>query len=178
MFIKIRKILIFSLILLLISIDTGCDYCGGGGSNGLPQTGDIYFTAIPVNSIQPGIFWIQIGGTNSVMQQVIGNTHIYSAPSKDNKIVFTRDYLNSKMICISNIDGSNIRAIFDDNFAGDKLYPILSPNGKYIAVNDIRTGLWLVKNETEIFQLSNDFCQNPSGTWWRCYSAGFAINSY
>ena len=183
MFVKIGKILLFCLIVLIISFNTGCDYCGNGNGNGLPQTGDIYFTAIPVNTMQPGIFWIKIDGTNTSMRQVVGSTKIFSAPSKDNKIVYTGYYLGDKYIYVASIDGSNQRVLLPDiNFGYDKLYPVMSPNGKYIAVNDIRTGLWLVKNEKDVFQLSNNLCPNtipsfsPDGTKL-AYFNGFSLNS-
>ncbi len=161
-----KRLKILTIILGIIGATflSSCDYCPTNTSNPIREEGDIYFTVFPVNaqsinSMIPSIYRISTDGKN--MREVYKKARIYSSPSKDKKLVFMR--LNddgSQEIIKSEIDGSNPILVADRNFASDKLYPMISPNGKFIVVNDTEWGLWLISENNEITNLSGNFCAN------------------
>ncbi|MFN3307009.1 MAG: hypothetical protein ACK42Z_07475, partial [Candidatus Kapaibacteriota bacterium] len=96
-------IIVVNFVILLFA----CDPCKYEDMYSFPE-GDIYFTALPVNSNEPSIFQIDIDQSNP--KELIKNGRLFSAPSKDNKLVFIRDYsTGSQDVILSNIDGSNQR---------------------------------------------------------------------
>ncbi len=161
-----KRIKIFSIIFGIIGVAllSSCDYCPTNTNNPIREEGDIYFTVFPVNVISinsttPSIYRISSDGKN--MREVYKKARIYSSPSNDKKLVFMR--LNddgSQEIIKSEIDGTSPQLITDRDFASDKLFPMISPNGKYIVVNDSKWGLWLISDNNKIFNLTGNFYPN------------------
>lgn len=153
-----------SFLFLLLA----CDPCKYDEIYSLPE-GDIYFTAMPVNSNEPSIVQIDINQSNP--KEIIKNGKLYSAPSKDNKLVFVRDYATgSQDIILSNIDGSNQRIIAGSFHWYSRDFAVLSSNGSLIAIGANGNELWIVKNETIYLKISSNFCKgtlpsfSPDGT--------------
>lgn len=141
------------LLLLLIS----CDPCKYDDVFSLPE-GDIYFTALPINSNEPGIFQFDL--TQKKPQFLVENGILFSPPSRNKKIVFLRNYSSgSQDIVLSNIDGSQQRIIAGDYHWYSRDFAIISSNGTSIAIGANGNELWLVRNEIEFFKLSNSFCK-------------------
>ena len=136
-----------------------CDYCPTGTNTGEKEEGDIYFTVIPVSQTTPSIYRIKADGMD--MKQVCKQARIHSSPSINKKLVFIKMGDNgSNQLIRSDIDGSNQEIVAGSDFTNDKLYPVISPNGKYIAINDNKWGLWLVKEDGSIKNLSGNFSTN------------------
>ena len=157
---------------------TGCDFCINGGGTYVMEESDIYFTSLPVNSNVTSIFRISADGKN--IREIVRNAQIYTEPSKNKKIVFTTFIKpNVKYIYRANIDGTVQEFVKNEIFANDKLYPIISSNGKYIVINDVTTGLWLIYEDNSDLKIASDFCQgtlpafSPDGTKLAYYAGGY-----
>ena len=156
-------------VVAMLFLSTACDFCVDGQGSYVMEESDIYFTSKPVNSHETGIFRISKEGTN--LKEIVRNAEIYSSPSKTKKIVFTSYQApNVKYILKANIDGTSQELLKDEKFSNDKLYPIISSNGKHIVVNDVRNGLWLIKEDKSVVKISDKLCMNtipsfsPDGT--------------
>jgi hypothetical protein len=151
-----------------ILVVCACDPCRYDEIYSIPE-GDIYFTALPVNSTEPSIFQIDINQTTP--REIIKNGKLYSPPSKDNKLVFIRDYpTGSQDVILSNIDGTNQRIIAGSYNWYSRDFALLSSNGACIAIGANGNELWLVVNENSYIKLSNNFLKgtlpsfSPDGT--------------
>jgi Tol biopolymer transport system component len=169
------------MLTIVSVIITGCDFCANYNGDYVMEESDIYFTSIPVNSNVTSIFRISADGRN--IREIWRNAQIYSEPSKTKKIVFTSMIQpDVKFIYKANIDGTSPEVVKNELFSNDKLYPILSSNGKYIAVNDVATGLWIIYEDKTDLKISSDFCNgtlpafSPDGTRIAFYEGGYLTN--
>jgi len=177
----LRYIFAITAVIFLSLLLISCDNCAGGtGEYQMIET-DIYFTSSAVNSHVTGIFRINKEGRE--FSPVVNNAQIYSEPSATNKIVYTSFVAQDvKYIFKSDIDGRNPQVVQKENFSNDKLYPVLSSDGRFIVVNDVSRGLWLIDEENEYIKISEDFCENtlpsfsPDGTKLAYYEGGFLYN--
>ncbi|MCX7909635.1 MAG: hypothetical protein N2560_08990 [Ignavibacteria bacterium] len=163
---QIRKFLLLGILSILIS--NACDPCSYDNLYTIPE-GDIYFTALPVNSSEPSIFQIDINQTNP--REIVKNGKLYSPPSRDKKLVFVRDYASgSQDVIISNIDGTNQRIVAGSFHWFSRDFAIISSNGLFIAIGANGNELWIVRNENTFVKLSNSLCRgsipsfSPDGT--------------
>ncbi len=147
----------FLIVIDFVVLLFACDPCKYDNIYSFPE-GDIYFTALPVNATEPSIFQIDINQSNP--KELIKNGKLYSAPSRDNKLVFVRDYsTGSQDVILSNIDGSNQRIIAGSFHWYSRDFAIISSNGSFIAIGANGNELWIVKNETTYLKISNNFCK-------------------
>lgn len=160
---KLPLIGIFAVLMFL-----ACDPCRYDTFYHLPE-GDIYFTALPVNSYEPSIFQISLNQTNP--REIIKNGKIYSPPSQDKKIVFVRDNsTGSQDVIVANIDGTNQRLIANSYYWYSRDFAIISSNGLLIAIGANGNELWIVRNENTYYKLTSSFCKgtipsfSPDGT--------------
>lgn len=167
---KGRKFIWFLFLLGIIPsvLFLSCDPCRYDNLYTFPE-GDIYFTALPVNSSEPSIFQIDLNQTNP--REIIKNGKLYSAPSRDKKLVFIRDYPSgSQDVVVSNIDGTNQRIVAGSYHWFSRDFAIISSNGIFIAIGANGNELWIVKNENTFIKLSNSLCKgtipsfSPDGT--------------
>lgn len=157
-------------IIAMLFISTACDFCVDGQGGYVMEESDIYFTSKPVNSHETGIFRISKDGKG--LKEIVRNAEIYSSPSKTTKkIVYTSFQApNVKYIFKANIDGTSSEVLKNEKFSNDKLYPIISSNGKHIVVNDVSNGLWLIREDNSVLKISDKLCMNtipsfsPDGT--------------
>jgi Tol biopolymer transport system component len=156
------------LVLWALLILFGCDTCRYDEVY-YGQPGDIFFTALPVNSTEPSIFQITLDNKNP--QEIIKNGILYSAPSRNGLMVFIRNYpQGSQDVILCNINGSGQRAIASSYIWQSRNSAIISSNGNNIAIVANENELWLVRNETRFYKLSNSFCKgtlpsfSPDGT--------------
>lgn len=165
----IKKIIqSIGVLALVIFAFASCDPCRYDDVFSIPE-GDIYFTALPVNTNQPGIFQIDL--QEKKPRYIVENGILYSPPSRDKKIVFVRNNPSgSQDIVLAKIDGTQQRIIAGDYKWYSRDFAILSSNGRSIAIGTNGNELWLVRNESEFFKLSSNFCKgtlpafSPDGT--------------
>lgn len=153
----------------MLIFSTACDFCNNGQGVYVMEESDIYFTSSPVNSSETGIYRINKEGKD--FKSIVRNAEIYSEPSKNKKIVYTSfQSPDVKFIFKANIDGTSPEVLENEKFSNDKLYPIISYNGKHIVVNDVSNGLWLIWKDNSVLKLSDKLCLNtipsfsPDGT--------------
>jgi len=156
---------VFGIVLFAL---TSCDPCSYDDVFSVPE-GDIYFTALPVNTNEPGIFQIDL--QEKKPRYIVENGILYSPPSRDKKIVFIRNNLSgSQDVVLAKIDGTQQRIIAGDYKWFSRDFAIISSNGRNIAIGANGNELWLVRNENEFFKLSSNFCKgtipafSPDGT--------------
>ncbi len=155
-------------LLLAFFLLVGCDPCRYDVY--YPgQPGDVYFTALPVNSNEPSIFQINLDSKNP--QELVKNGILYSPPSRNGRMVFIRNYpMGSQDVVLSNIDGGEQRIVAGSYVWQSRDCAIISSNGNNIAIVANGNELWLVRNETKFYKLSNLFCKgtfpsfSPDGT--------------
>jgi len=138
------------------SLLNGCDVCSTN-NNVTVEEGDIYFSAIPVNRLQPSIYRIDTDGKN--FREVTKNGMLFSPPSSNKKIVYLEEYLEGKFVVLSDISGLNPKQIGDNSWTG-KSYSVLSPDGKYVAVVVGLNDLWLITVGSGYQKITNKICQN------------------
>lgn len=137
---------------------SGCDVCETGPPVKQPE-GDIYFSALPVNSIRPSIFRINSDGKN--LKEIIKNGYLYSPPSSDKKLVFLQENTEGRnVVILSDIEGNNRREIGDMTWSGARSYPIISPDGSKVSVCVGARELWIIFNETNYSKITNKLCSN------------------
>lgn len=151
--------LMFFICSLIIygSLLSGCDVCDNTNEYKVEE-GDIYFTAVPVNSNLPSIYRINADGKN--LREVVKNGILTSRPTKDNKLVFLRENPDGQKVVVqSDIDGRNPKIIGDYSWS-KQFNPIISPDGKYVAVMIGSKDLWIISNGTTYYKVSNKICEN------------------
>ncbi len=145
---------LFSVISLLFLFS--CDPCQYSNLYTL-EPGDIYFTAIPVNSNEPSIFQINLDNLTPV--EVVRNGVLYSPPSLDRKMVFIRTHFAGlQEVVLSNLDGTNHRVLGKTQEWREKNCAILSSDGKTVAVVVNSSEIWIIRNEELIYRLTNKLC--------------------
>ncbi|MDT3738731.1 MAG: hypothetical protein RO257_04440 [Candidatus Kapabacteria bacterium] len=127
-------IILFVLIPAILFISS-CDTCTGIDKPGINPEDEVFFTASPTNSDLPNIYRTNFQG--SAIENIILNGMAFSSPSINGKIAFIRkspiDGKNN--LYVSKLDGSDAKLITSDNDIFNVSYPILSPDGKYVAFN-------------------------------------------
>lgn len=122
-------------LFIVLTFVQSCDTCTGIEGKGTNPENEIFFTASPINGNLPNIYKVDTDGSN--IKSVILNGVTYSAPALNGKISFIRkdeSEGNSKLF-ISDIDGSNSKLIIQDNDIFNVTFPIISPNGRFVAFN-------------------------------------------
>jgi Tol biopolymer transport system component len=154
---------IFSLIVSMFFVINfyGCDPCTGTNPEENNSSKYIYFSSVPINSTLPNIYRVNYDGTRII--EILKNGIIFSPPSKDNKICFLRNMDDSKKaVFICNTNGENLKQISADDFWKTLDLPVLSPDGKYIAVYTGNNDLYLATS---------------NGSYWRPVTSSFFRNS-
>jgi Tol biopolymer transport system component len=128
------SIFLYTLVIFLALLSAACDTCTGIEGKGTTPDEEIYFSATPINGEMPNIYRTDVQG--SYVESVIINGMTFSSPSNNGKIAFIRKNVDGKnSLFVANYDGSDSRLIISDNDIFNVSYPILSPNGRYIAFN-------------------------------------------
>ncbi|MCX7879553.1 MAG: hypothetical protein N2517_02725 [Ignavibacteria bacterium] len=155
--IEAKKLQIYFFLVLLTFSIISCDTCRYNEVFPIPE-GDIFFTAVPVNSNEPSIFQIDLNQKNTY--EIIRNGILYSPPSSNKKIVFIRNNPGgTQEVVIANIDGTQQKVVAGSYRWYSRDFAILSSNGNSIAIGANGNELWLVRNENMFTKLSNNFCR-------------------
>ncbi len=167
---KILQIFKISILALFVAATfsslTGCNTCDsplGTGSNNFEDR--LFFSLYPLNSFTPAIYSINSSGRN--FELLAENAILFSAPSRDGRIVFLRfdQTLGKNIIYLKNLLGTADSMLIDqDNNEYNVAQPILSPDGKKIAFNGGRKQLflWVSKSDgsSYIDKISTELFEN------------------
>lgn len=128
-------LLILFFLIPVVSFLSSCDTCTGIDKPGINPEDEVFFTASPSNSDLPNIYRTNFQG--SAIENIILNGMAFSSPSVNGKIAFIRkSQIDGKNnLYVSKLDGSDVKLITSDNDIFNVSYPILSPDGKYVAFN-------------------------------------------
>lgn len=140
----IKLYVLWQVILVTIS---GCDVCTNNDTEGKPQFGDIFFTAVPLAKDIPSIYSIKPTGDN--LREIVSNGVLFSNPSNNGKLAYLRFTELGNELRLCNVDGSNdLLVLRDDKIPeGTITYPIISPTGEYILFVGGRNVLYSVDNK-------------------------------
>ena len=125
---------LYTLVISLAFFSVACEPCTGIKGNGTTPEEEIYYSATPINGEMPNIYRTDAEG--SYIESVIINGIAFSSPSNNGRIAFIRKNDDGRNnLFIADYDGRNSRLIISDNDIFNVSYPVLSPNGRYIAFN-------------------------------------------
>lgn len=131
----VDKITILLIILSFVLVGC-CNVCEPTDTNSNGNKDNrIYFTAFSLNLNNPVIFSCYEDGKD--IKELINNGIIYSSPSDNGKICFTKydSISGTKWLYLSNIDGSEEKLLAKENDLFSYGNPALSPDGKFICFN-------------------------------------------
>lgn len=127
--------LAFAFIIGILTLIQSCDTCTGVNKEGTNPENMIFFTASPINGDLPNIYRVDADGSNII--NIIQNGVMFCPPALNGKIAFIRkdDLQGNSKLFISDLDGSNSKLIIQDNDIFNVSYPVISPDGRYVAFN-------------------------------------------
>lgn len=135
------------MILLTGIFAIACDPCANVNGNGDNFENRIFFSAPPANGLKPAIYAISTDGTD--LDQIVADGQIFSPPSDNHKIAFLRkDSATQKiLLLLAEHTGENEVEIDREKSLYSIAYPVISPNGEFIAFNGGQGQLLSVRSD-------------------------------
>lgn len=142
-----------AILFLLVILLPSCDTCTGIDNVGEDPEEVVYFTAAPINDNQPNIYRTDASG--SFIENIILNGVAFSSPAVNGSIAYIRkdDSDGNNMLYTSSKGGSNQKLILKDNELFNVSYPVISPDGRYLAFSAGNSRLFYIDNSapTSVF---------------------------
>jgi hypothetical protein len=154
---NIRFYFTYLVSFFVISGFYGCDVCNVGESKDNDAT-DIFFSALPLNGDTSSIFAVSTDGSG--LRKIANDGVLYSGPSRNKTIVFLKEHAPVDTLLYymktngDSLDKSTITSAY--NLIAN---PIMSPDGRNVAIFIGNRQLILVGNMIFVQWASFNFCE-------------------